>query len=62
MSLPSNMFVAGDIIQTILRTFFLGHPVLFKLPRNTLETFLKYTGGMLLGQCGGMLLGQCGGV
>ena len=21
------MFVAGDIIQTILRTFFLGHPV-----------------------------------
>ena len=27
MSLPSNMFVARDIIQTILRTFFLGHPV-----------------------------------
>ena len=23
----SNMFVAGDIIQTILGTFFLGHPV-----------------------------------
>ena len=21
------MFVAGDVIQTILRTFFLGHPV-----------------------------------
>ena len=27
MSLPSTMFVAGDIIQTILRTFFLGRPV-----------------------------------
>ena len=24
----SSMFVAGDIIQTILGTFFLGHPVL----------------------------------
>ena len=27
MSQPSSMFVAGDVIQTILRTFFLGHPV-----------------------------------
>ena len=28
MSQPSSMFVAGDICQTILGAFFLGHPVL----------------------------------
>ena len=27
MSQLSSMFAAGDIIQTILGTFFLGHPV-----------------------------------
>ena len=27
MSQPSSMFVVGDIIQTILDAFFLGHPV-----------------------------------
>ena len=27
MSQPSSMFVAGDISQTILGAFFLGHPV-----------------------------------
>ena len=27
MSQPSRMFVAGDISQTILGAFFLGHPV-----------------------------------
>ena len=27
MSQPSIVFVAGDIIQTILDAFFLGHPV-----------------------------------
>ena len=31
MSKPSNMFVAGDISQTILGAFFLGHPV---FPKN----------------------------
>ena len=30
MSQPSSMFVARDIIQTILGAFFLGHPVSVK--------------------------------
>ena len=30
MSQSSSMFVAGDIIQTILGAFFLGHPVAFQ--------------------------------
>ena len=41
MSQPSSMFVAGDISQTILGAFFLGHPVVIKDSLSGLKSYVE---------------------
>ena len=48
MSQPTNIFVAGAIIQTILQVFFLGHRVISKSFSTPLATIFDFAGGAAL--------------